>query len=175
MLKHQSSAGLATCVATALVVAALAWLTFTGSSQQPPLASEPAVSQAVTNSPASNGLPSPDPTTEKGVKAGARVRDGVVNFSRSGTLKILDKEITIHLDNVALDIVLMNLSTNAGLNIVADKSLPALTNRLSLKLDQVKLGEIFRYFARNYHIEFQVGDELVRVVDGKNPEKARNK
>ena len=150
---------------------ALVFLTLPGSSQQPPLASEPAVTQVVTNSPGSNGLSGPDSNTAETGKTGGRVSEGIVDLSRSRVLKMLDKEITIYLDNVPLDTVLMNLSTNTGLNIVADKSLPALTNRLSLKLDKVKLVEFFRYVARTYDLQFQVGDELVWVVDGKNPKR----
>src|SRR5262249_27834289 len=55
--------------------------------------------------------------------------------------------------------------------IVADKSLPALKQLLSVNLDKVKLGELFRYIGRNYELQFQVGDELVWVVDGKDPKK----
>jgi type II secretory pathway component GspD/PulD (secretin) len=86
-------------------------------------------------------------------------------------VKMLDKEVTIHLDNVPLETMLINLSTNAGVNIVADKSLPALTNRLSVNLDKVKLGDFLRYVGRNYDLQFQVGDELVWVVDAKDPKR----
>ena len=86
-------------------------------------------------------------------------------------IKVLDKEMTIHLDNVPLETILINLSTNAGVNIVADKSLPALKQVLSVNLDKVKLGEFFRYVGRNYELQFQVGDELVWVVDAKDPKK----
>ena len=67
--------------------------------------------------------------------------------------------------------MLINLSQTAGVNIVADKSLPALKQVLSVNLDKVKLGEFFRYVARNYDLQFQVGDELVWVVDAKDPKK----
>ena len=86
-------------------------------------------------------------------------------------IKMLDKEMTIHLDNVPIETMLINLSTNAGVNIVADKSIPALTNRLSVNLDKVKLGDFFRYVGRNYDLQFQVGDELVWVVDAKDPKR----
>jgi type IV pilus assembly protein PilQ len=84
---------------------------------------------------------------------------------------MLDKQITIHLDNVPIETMLITLSTNSEVNIVADKSLPALTNRLSVNLDKVKLGDFFRYVGRNYDLQFQVGDELVWVVDGKDPKR----
>jgi type II secretory pathway component GspD/PulD (secretin) len=86
-------------------------------------------------------------------------------------IKMLDKEMTIHLDNVPLETLLINLSTNAGVNIVADKSLPPLKQVMSVNLDKVKLGEFLRYVGRNYDLQFQVGDELVWVVDAKDPKR----
>ena len=86
-------------------------------------------------------------------------------------IKMLDKEMTVHLDNVPLGTMLLTLSTNAAVNIVADKSLTALTNTLSVNLDKVKLGEFLHYVGRNYDLQFQVGDELVWVVDAKDPKR----
>ncbi|MGO8926170.1 MAG: type II secretion system protein GspD [Limisphaerales bacterium] len=86
-------------------------------------------------------------------------------------VKVLEKEVTIHLDNVPLETMLINLSQTAGVNIVADKSLPALKQVLSVNLDKVKLGEFLRYVGRNYDLQFQVGDQLVWVVDAKDPKK----
>jgi len=85
--------------------------------------------------------------------------------------KVLEKEVTIHLDNTPLETILMNLSQSSGVNIVADKSLPALKQNLSVNLEKVKLEEFFRYVGRNYDLQFQVGDQLVWVTDGKDPKK----
>ena len=107
--------------------------------------------------------------------AGSPARDGVVSLQGSPLLKLLKKDMTIHLDNVPLDAVLLTLTTNAGVKIVTDKSVPALTNRLSLKLDKVKLVDFFRYLAQTYDLQFQVGDESVLVVDAKNPKNGSSK
>lgn len=85
--------------------------------------------------------------------------------------KVLEKEVTIHLDNVPLEKMLMDLSQSAGVNIVADKSLAPLKQTLTVNLDKVPLGELLRYIGRNYDLQFQVGDDLVWVVDGKDPKK----
>jgi len=85
--------------------------------------------------------------------------------------KVLEKDVTVHLDNVPLENVLVFLSQNSGVNIVADKSLPALKKMLSVNLDKVKLNEFLRYVARNYDLQLQVGDNLVWVTDGKDPKK----
>ncbi|PWU21284.1 MAG: type II secretory pathway protein, partial [Verrucomicrobia bacterium] len=85
--------------------------------------------------------------------------------------RVLEKEITIHLDNVPLETILVNISQSSGVNIVADKSLAALKQVLSVNLEKVQLGEFLRYIGRNYEVQFQVGNELVWVVDAKDPKK----
>ncbi|HWQ90736.1 MAG TPA: type II secretion system protein GspD, partial [Clostridia bacterium] len=85
--------------------------------------------------------------------------------------KVLEKEISIHLDNVTLENIIINLGQTAGINIVADKAVPALKQALSANLEKVKLGEFLRYIGRNYDLQFQVGDELVWVVDAKDPKR----
>jgi len=79
--------------------------------------------------------------------------------------KVLEKEVSIHLDNVPFETVILNLSESSGVNIIADKRLPALTNRLTINLDKVKLGEFFKYVGRNYAVQFQVGQDLVWMID----------
>ncbi len=79
--------------------------------------------------------------------------------------KVLEKEVSIHLDNVPFETVIMNLSQSSGVNIIHDKTLPALTNRLTINLDKVKLGEFFKYVGRNYAVQFQVGQDLVWMID----------
>jgi type IV pilus assembly protein PilQ len=91
--------------------------------------------------------------------------------TRGSMFKVLEKEVTIHLDNTPLETILMNLSQSSGVNIVADKSLPALKQNLSVNLEKVRLEEFFRYVGRNYDLQFQVGDQLVWVTDGKDPKK----
>src|SRR5208283_6039491 len=71
--------------------------------------------------------------------------------------KVLEKEVNIHLDNVPLETLLVNLSQTASINIVADKAIPALKQILTVNLDKVKLGEFLRYMGRNYDLQFQVG------------------
>ncbi|MBN2506500.1 MAG: type II secretion system protein GspD [Verrucomicrobia bacterium] len=84
---------------------------------------------------------------------------------------LLEKEVTIHLDNVTLEAVIQQVSQTAGVNFVADKSLPAFKQTLSIHLDKVRLGEFLKYLARNYELQFQIGSELMWVVDAKDPKK----
>lgn len=92
--------------------------------------------------------------------------------SESGRMaRMLEQEVNLTLDNIALENLLLNLGQTAGVNFVADKALPALQQKLSVNLNQVKLGEFLRYLSRNYEIQFQVGDDLVWVVDAKDPKR----
>lgn len=91
--------------------------------------------------------------------------------ARGPVAKVLDKEVSIHLDNVSLENIIVNLSQTSGINIVADKSLPVLQQKLTVNLEKVRLEEFFRYVARNYEVQFQVGPELVWVTDAKDPKK----
>ena len=85
--------------------------------------------------------------------------------------QMLEKPVNIHLDNVPLETIIVQLSQSAGINIVADKALPALKQVLSVNLDKVKLGEFLRYIGRNYDLQFQVGQDLIWVVDAKDPKR----
>ncbi len=85
--------------------------------------------------------------------------------------QMLEKPVAIHLDNVPLETIIVQLSQSAGINIVADKALPALKQVLNVNLDNVKLGEFLRYLGRNYDLQFQVGRDLIWVVDAKDPKR----
>ena len=94
-----------------------------------------------------------------------------IDAAKGPMAKVLEKEVSIHLDNVPLEAIIVNLSQSAGINIVADKSLAPLKQMLSINLDKVKLGELLKYIGRNYDLQFQIGQELVWVVDAKDPKR----
>lgn len=94
-----------------------------------------------------------------------------IDAAKGPMAKVLEKEVSMHLDNVPLETILFNLSESTGVNIVADKSLAALKQQLNINLDKVRLGELFKYIGRNYELQFQVGPELVWVVDAKDPKR----
>jgi type IV pilus assembly protein PilQ len=85
--------------------------------------------------------------------------------------EVLNKEVSIHLDGVTLADIIFSVGQAQGINFVADKSLPAFQQKLSVNMDKVKLGEFLRYVSRNLDVQFQVGRDLIWVVDGKDPKK----
>jgi type IV pilus assembly protein PilQ len=88
--------------------------------------------------------------------------------------RILEKEVSIQLDNVTLEAIIFNLGLAEGVNFIADKSLPAFKQTLSINLQKVKLSELLSYVSRNLEVQFQVGEDLIWVVDGKDPKKTLN-
>jgi type II secretory pathway component GspD/PulD (secretin) len=93
--------------------------------------------------------------------------------SQQGAMaKILQKPVSIHLDNTTLSDIIFNVGQTEGINFVADKSLPAFQQKLSIQMERVKLSELLRYISRNLDLQFQVGDDLIWIVDGKDPKKA---
>jgi type IV pilus assembly protein PilQ len=87
--------------------------------------------------------------------------------------KVLDREISVHLDNVTLESIIFTVGQNEGINFVADKALPAFSQRLSLNLERVRLREFLSYIQRNLDLQFQVGNDLIWIVDAKDPSKVQ--
>jgi type IV pilus assembly protein PilQ len=85
--------------------------------------------------------------------------------------KLLDKEISVHLDDVTLQAIIFKVGQDEGINFVADKALPAFAQKLSYNLDKVKLREFLNYVARNLDVQFQVGNDLIWVIDAKDPKR----
>jgi type IV pilus assembly protein PilQ len=85
--------------------------------------------------------------------------------------KVLEKQVSVHLDNVSLEAIVFNVGQAEGINFVADRSIPAFKQTLSVNMDKVKLVEFLRYVSRNFDVQFQVGDDLIWIVDGKDPKK----
>ncbi len=87
--------------------------------------------------------------------------------------KLLEKEVSIHLDNAPLETIIFTLGTAEGINFVADRALPALKLPLVLNLGKVKMSEFLRYVSRNLDVQFQIGDDLIWVVDAKDTNKVQ--
>jgi type IV pilus assembly protein PilQ len=87
--------------------------------------------------------------------------------------KVLEREISVHLDNVTLESIIFTVGQNEGINFVADKALPAFSQKLSVNLDRVRLSEFLSYIQRNLDLQFQVGNDLIWIVDAKDPSKVQ--
>jgi type IV pilus assembly protein PilQ len=95
------------------------------------------------------------------------------NTDKGKMAAILDKEIEVHLDNVTLENIVFNVGQSEGINFIADKSIPAFQQKLSVNMKNVKLSEFLNYVSRNMGVQFQVGGDLIWIVDGKDTNKVQ--
>jgi type IV pilus assembly protein PilQ len=89
---------------------------------------------------------------------------------RGPMAELLDQRITLQVDNVTLESIIFDLGPAQRVNFVADRSIPAFQDTLSVNMENVRLAEFFRYVARNMDVSFQIGDDLIWILDGKKPE-----
>jgi len=84
-----------------------------------------------------------------------------------GMSGLLDNTVSIQTDGQIVKEILFDIGVKEGINFVADQGLAALQQKLTLNLDKVKLGELLGYISRNVGVQFQVGENLIWVIDGK--------
>ena len=80
---------------------------------------------------------------------------------------LLDNTVSIQTDGQIVKEILFDIGVKEGINFVADQGLAALQQKLTLNLDKVKLGELLGYISRNVGVQFQVGENLIWVINGK--------
>src|SRR5690606_12673018 len=83
--------------------------------------------------------------------------------------EILEQEVTIQLDDVTLESIILNIGRAQGINFVADRSIPAFKETLSVNMQGVRLNEFLKYVSRNLDVTFQVGDDLIWIMNGTDP------
>ncbi len=81
--------------------------------------------------------------------------------------ELLKIKVSLEVENLSIQQILFDLGKKEGINFVADQDMKPLQQKLTLKLDNVPLNELLEYIARNTGIKFQVGEELIWVIDGK--------
>lgn len=100
-------------------------------------------------------------------KAGPMVE---LEEARGKMAALLDQRVTMQVDEVTLESIIFDLGQAQKINFVADRSIPAFKETLSVNMENVRLGEFLRYVSRNLDITFQIGEDLIWIVNGKNPE-----
>ncbi len=80
---------------------------------------------------------------------------------------LLDNTVSIQTDEQTVKEILFDIGGKEGINFIADQGLAPLQQKLTLNLDRVKLSELLGYISRNVGVHFQVGDDLIWVIDGK--------
>jgi type IV pilus assembly protein PilQ len=80
---------------------------------------------------------------------------------------LLENTVSIQVEQKTVQDILFDIGGNEGINFIADEGLAPLQQKLTLNLEKVKLGELLGYISRNAGVQFQVGEDLIWVIDGK--------
>ncbi len=80
--------------------------------------------------------------------------------------EVLNRKVSIQLDDASLEEIIFTLGRAENINFVADRTLPAFEQTISVQMEEVKLSEFLEYVSRNFDLHFQVGTNLVWIVDG---------
>ena len=80
---------------------------------------------------------------------------------------LLDNKVSIQTDEQTVKDILFDIGGKEGINFIADEGLAPLQQKLTLNIAKVKLGELLGYISRNAGVQFQVGEDLIWVIDGK--------
>ena len=88
--------------------------------------------------------------------------------------KLVERKVSMHLDDAPVETLIRALSDIEGLNIIADKALtrperdPDMPQpTLTLHVDNLPLKEILQYIARNMGIAFHIREDVVWVTRSK--------
>jgi type IV pilus assembly protein PilQ len=84
---------------------------------------------------------------------------------------LLNKEIEVHLDNVTLEQIIFNVGKAEDISFIADKTLPAFQQKLSINAKGMRMSEFLSYVSRNMGLQFQIGGDLIWITDGKDTNK----
>lgn len=86
-----------------------------------------------------------------------------------GTMEdLINKRVSIQLENAGVKELVQVLSQVDGLNIIADDALEA-ENALTINVRNVPLKEVLSYIARNMGIAFHLGDNIIWVTQSAEP------
>ncbi len=86
--------------------------------------------------------------------------------------EILQKPMTLQVDDITLESIIFTVGKNTGINFVADRSLPQFQRKLSVNLRDVPVSQFLDFVSRQMDLHFEVGDNLVWIVDAKDAKKS---
>lgn len=97
-----------------------------------------------------------------------------IDEPEAGMSEILNKQVSIQVNDVTLESIIFEIGEAQGINFVADKGIEAFKQKLAVNMQNgVSLREFLDYVSRNMKVDFQVGKDLIWVTDGSDATKLR--
>lgn len=82
------------------------------------------------------------------------------------------KTMTLQVDDLTLESIIFTVGKNTGINFVADRSLPQFQRKLSVNMRDVPVSQFLDFVSRQMDLHFEVGQNLVWIVDAKDAKKS---
>ncbi len=114
---------------------------------------------------ASNVPPSYGRTVDKAAPTTATTAAATVSPAMDD---VLAKPVTIQVDDLTLESIIFTIGKNTGVNFVADRGLPQFQQKLSVNMTDVPFSQFLDYVSRQFGLHFEIGENLVWIVDAKN-------
>ena len=86
--------------------------------------------------------------------------------------EVLKKPMTLQVDDVTLESIIFTVGKNTGINFVADRSLPQFQRKLSVNMRDVPVSQFLDFVSRQMDLHFEIGDNLVWIVEAKDAKKS---
>lgn len=82
------------------------------------------------------------------------------------------KTMSLQVDDLTLESIIFTVGKNTGINFVADRSLPQFQRKLSVNMIDVPVAQFLNFVSRQMDLHFEIGDNLVWIVEAKNAKKS---
>ena len=92
---------------------------------------------------------------------------GPFELAEGAMEKLLQKKVSLNLENADLPILIKELAKIDGVNIIADDTLTT-DKTLTVIVEDVPLKEIFEYIERNMELSFHMGQSVIWVSQGED-------
>ena len=97
---------------------------------------------------------------------------GLATESPGAMESILKRTMTLQVDDVTLESIIFTVGKNVGINFVADRALPQFQRKLSVNLRDVPVSQFLDFVSRQMDLHFEVGENLVWIVEAKDAKKS---
>lgn len=97
---------------------------------------------------------------------------GLTESPASQMDEVLKQTMTLQVDDVTLESIIFTVGKNTGINFVADRSLPQFQRKLGVNMRDVPVSQFLDFVSRQMDLHFEIGENLVWIVDAKDAKKS---
>ena len=88
--------------------------------------------------------------------------------AKSKMSELLEKPVSIKLTDVTLKDIIFTVGRQQNISFIAEESIPAYQQKITINMEQGKIGEFLQFVSQMMGVQFQIGDNLIWILDGKD-------